>query len=122
MHITLSSNAFSLKVASRVTLDPLQLARVRLARVECLAGGGFPAEAASALAAVLTGGGTPKTTGDYAGRRCHIWCDISLISKIGASKCKLRISVAGRWLEPFTHSSLIKLRTLMRIDMNSWYF
>lgn len=59
------------KVASRVTLDPLQLVQVKLARAECLAEAGFPAEAASALAGVLSGGSTPKTTGDYAGRRCH---------------------------------------------------
>ncbi|CAM9209213.1 unnamed protein product [Ectocarpus sp. 4 AP-2014] len=56
-------------VASRVTLDPLHLVRVQLARVECLAEAGFPAEAASALAAVLSGGSTPKTTAGYAGRR-----------------------------------------------------
>lgn len=57
------------KVASKVTLDPLQLVRVQLARAECLAEAGFPAEAASALAAVLSGGSTPKTTAGYAGRR-----------------------------------------------------
>eukprot|EP00752_Nemacystus_decipiens_P012187 g10805.t1 len=56
-------------VASSVTLDPLQLVRVRLARTECLAEAGFPAEAASALAGVLSGKSTPKTTGGYAGRR-----------------------------------------------------
>ena len=50
-------------------MDPRQLARVKLARVECLAEAGFPAEAASALAAVLTGACVPVTTGDYAGRR-----------------------------------------------------
>lgn len=63
------SHVCFLKVASRVTLDPLQLARVRLARVECLAEAGLPAEATSALAGVLSGRSTPKTTGDYAGRR-----------------------------------------------------
>lgn len=63
--------AVSQKIASKVTLDALQLARARLARAECLADAGFPAEAASVLAAVLKGGDTPKTTGDYAGRRCH---------------------------------------------------
>ncbi|CAM9264298.1 unnamed protein product, partial [Ectocarpus sp. 12 AP-2014] len=56
-------------VASKVTLDPLQLVRVQLARAECLAEAGLPAEAASALAAVLSGGSTPKTTAGYAGRR-----------------------------------------------------
>lgn len=60
----------ALKVALRVTLDPLHLARVKLARAECLTAAGFPAEAASALAAVLTGGNTPTTIGEYAGRRC----------------------------------------------------
>lgn len=57
------------KVASKATLDPLQLVRVKLARAECLAGAGFPAEAASALAGVLSGKSTPKTIGGYAGRR-----------------------------------------------------
>lgn len=57
------------KIALKVTLDPLQLVRARLARVECLAEAGFPAEAASALAGVLSGGCTPQTTGGYAGRR-----------------------------------------------------
>lgn len=52
-----------------MTLDPLQLVRVKLARMDCLSKAGFPAEAASALAGVLSGGGTPKTTGGYAGRR-----------------------------------------------------
>lgn len=61
--------SLTLKIASKVTLDPLQLVRVKLARVECLAEAGFPAEAASALAGVLSGKGTPKTTGGYAGRR-----------------------------------------------------
>ncbi|CAM9135050.1 unnamed protein product [Scytosiphon promiscuus] len=56
-------------VASKVTLDPLQLVRAKLERTECLAKAGFPAEAASALAGVLSGGDTPKTTGGYAGRR-----------------------------------------------------
>ncbi|CAM9352028.1 unnamed protein product, partial [Ectocarpus sp. 13 AM-2016] len=56
-------------VASKVTLDPLQLVRAQLARAECLAEAGFPAEAASALAAVLSGGSTPKTSAGYAGRR-----------------------------------------------------
>lgn len=50
-------------------MDPLQLARARLARVECLTQAGFIAEAASAFAAVLTGKSVPTTTGDYAGRR-----------------------------------------------------
>ncbi|CAB1113909.1 unnamed protein product [Ectocarpus sp. CCAP 1310/34] len=59
-------------VASKVTLDPLQLVRVQLARAECLAEAGFPAEAASALAAVLSGGSTPKTTAGYAGRRYNV--------------------------------------------------
>ncbi|CAM9247576.1 unnamed protein product, partial [Ectocarpus fasciculatus] len=59
-------------VASKVTLDPLQLVRVQLARAECLAEAGFPAEAASALAAVLSGGSTPKTTAGYAGRRDNV--------------------------------------------------
>lgn len=61
--------SLTLKVASKVTLDPLQLVRVQLARAECLAEAGFPAEAASALAGVLSGKSTPKTTGGYAGRR-----------------------------------------------------
>lgn len=61
--------SFTPKIASRVTLDLRQLARVKLARVECSAEAGFPAEAASMLAAVLTGGGVPVTTADYAGRR-----------------------------------------------------
>ncbi|CAM9390873.1 unnamed protein product, partial [Hapterophycus canaliculatus] len=56
-------------VASKVTVDPLQYVRVKLARMECLAKAGFPAEAASALAGVLSGRGIPKTTGGYAGRR-----------------------------------------------------
>lgn len=71
----LGSNRFpnptsNTKVAAKVLLDPLQLIRVKIARVECLAQAGFPAEAASALAAVLQGGGTATTTGNYAGRRC----------------------------------------------------
>lgn len=53
-------------------LDPLQLAHVKLIRAQCLAEAGFPAEAASALAAVLRGGGVPTTTGNYAGRRYGI--------------------------------------------------
>lgn len=61
------------QIASKVTLDPLQLVRVRLARAECLAEAGFPAEAASALAGVLSGKNTPKTTGGYAGRRYSGW-------------------------------------------------
>eukprot|EP00903_Cladosiphon_okamuranus_P012352 g11581.t1 len=56
-------------VALKVTLDPLQLVRAKLARVECLAEAGFPAEAAAALAGVLSGKSTPKTTGGYACRR-----------------------------------------------------
>ncbi|CAN0183838.1 unnamed protein product, partial [Pylaiella littoralis] len=55
-------------IASKVTLNPLQLVRVKLARAECLAEAGFPAEAASALAGVLSGKSTPKTTGGFAGR------------------------------------------------------
>lgn len=50
-------------------MDPRQLTRVKLARVECSAEAGFPAEAASMLSAVLTGGGAPVTTANYAGRR-----------------------------------------------------
>lgn len=57
------------KIVSKVTLNSVQLARVKLARAECLMEAGFPAEAASALAAVLTGASAPFTTGDYAGRR-----------------------------------------------------
>lgn len=66
------ANVRFLKVASRVTLDPLQLVQVKLARAECLAEAGLPAEAASALAGVLSGRSTPKTTGDYAGRRYRV--------------------------------------------------
>lgn len=53
-------------------MDPLQLVQVKLARAECLAEAGLPGEASSALAGVLSGGSMPKTTGDYAGRRCHV--------------------------------------------------
>lgn len=57
------------QVASKVLLDPLKLVHVKLARAQCLAKAGFPAEAASALAAILKGGGSTFTSGSYAGAR-----------------------------------------------------
>lgn len=57
------------QVASKVLLDPVKLVHVKLARAQGLAKAGFPAEAASALAAVLKGGGSAFTSGSYAGAR-----------------------------------------------------